>query len=184
MEVDFLERYFAGAIEAEHYHARHPEEHDVFTRFHDGSWVEVFKIVTLATKIGDTERPLAGREPGVKSVWFLLYSTTALSAGSNSVIDINHTVVAVDTNFCWNWDAPGNLTRNRPVFNIREPVTEYTLITLGHKGKTIIIKCFKCFYGKWLHIYKPLFFHLRLNLASTLIAAGDSVLVRFVHFYE
>src|SRR3989344_784048 len=52
VQANFLEWYFSSTVQTEHNHTSHPKEQDVLTGLHDRSRVEVFEVITLASKIG------------------------------------------------------------------------------------------------------------------------------------
>ncbi len=82
VDVDLAERHVAHEFDAQHDHARHPEEQDVEAGDEQRRGVESRQVLGLVGPAQRGERPQAGAEPGVEHVGVLRQVAPIRSAGT------------------------------------------------------------------------------------------------------
>ena len=122
MQVDGVEGFHTGELDAEHHHARHPEEEDVCAGFHHRGGIEVLQVGGLLRPAERGEWPQSGGEPGVEHV-FILAQVVAAALGAFGRVFARHNglaaVIAVPHR-----DAvpPPQLPADAPVADVLQPV--------------------------------------------------------------
>ena len=68
MQINRVERYFAGQLQPHHHHAGHPEKDNVVAGLQHGRWVILRHIRRLFWPAERTKRPQPRRKPSVQHI--------------------------------------------------------------------------------------------------------------------
>ncbi len=173
VEIHGRERHGVGEIEAEYNHARDPEEENVAPGLHQVS--RVVSCVFSVRVSGHQERPLPGREPGIKRIGVL---SPTISRTFYARFPLAILVP------CGNRDAPDDLAADVPIVRIFHPVTESLLLVFRNEADVAFVYGGHRHRGKRRHLHEPLVLHLRFNHRGTFVALFHDVFVRLVGFYQ
>ena len=184
MHIDGVEWCFAGELDAEHNHPRHPEEEDVVARLHDRRRVEAVELLearlVLCWPADGCKRPQPRREPRVEDVIILakgharaegrlrLRVRVGLRARDKVARLAKIVLVLVGIP---NRDTmpPPELARDAPVLDVLEPIEVNLLEALGDDLDLAVAHGVAPLGGHPVHLDEPLAREHRLDdLAAAL----------------
>ena len=117
-----MEGRLAGVLQAQHDHARHPEEEDVVGGLHDASGVEIVQVRRLVRPPQRRMRPQSGGEPRVQHVLVLPQVNGATAWAGGRVLILHNLVLAGVAVPDGDAVPPPKLAADAPVSQVFHPV--------------------------------------------------------------
>ncbi len=176
VEQDAPERRLAHEVQAEHHHARDPEEEDVVAGLEIAGRVELLERVGGLGPAERRERPEGAREPGVEHVGVLRPARRPrVHSGGPLARDLDLAVRAVPRG---DLVPPPELPRDAPVLDVLEEVVVGLPPLVGDDDGLARAHGLERHLGHRLHLEKPLRRDHRLDDAARALAARQGEHVR------
>lgn len=159
MKIDLSERNFTAYVYPHHNHASNPSKEDVGASFHDVK--RVIGVIFAFGPVGTDEGPVGTREPSVEGVFVANVGNAAdldlfqVSASVENPIRGISGVVGLFLEHR-NGDAPRDLARDVPIFEILKVIDKDLFLVCGGEFDLIVLKMLDSCGSKALDIDKPL----------------------------
>ena len=178
VEVHLFKRNFASDIEAHHNHAGDPGEEDVRGGFHDIE--RIIRSRILFGPAGTNDWPVRAREPSVKGILVADVSNTGLFNFFKVGTTIKNPVRLIGSfrvgfSKHRDGDAPRDLARNVPIFEVFEVIDDNFLLAFWIKLNFVVVEMLDSDSGEFFDVNKPLFFEGGLKNGAAFVTVGNRV---------
>src|SRR5579883_331522 len=175
VEVNDLEGRFTGKLQAEHDHARDPEEDDVVAGLQNGCWIEVAKILSILRPAQGAERPQPRAEPRIEDIRILAELLVSARWTAGRRFDTGDGLAAAVAVPDRDAVPPPELTRDGPIANVLHPVEVDAGKALQNKANASIPHRLDRRFGQRLDLHEPLLGDHGLDNIVAPTAVADTV---------